>query len=246
MAGLEYTEKSGVSRRSLLGAAGAGLGGAVLLSPQTALGVVAPQLWSQPDHVGAPDVHGVHLQFGSDASREVVVSWFTPQSVARPRVLLGSAEDGFGRGTPADTVTYRDAASGTEVVVHHARLSGLRPDTEYMYAAIHKGTTPVIASFRRRDAPGDHLHRRQVQRRDGAVRRAHRGRHVHVGSSAAGRGADSLTLHWCGPVCSRCHPSRLGRCQSSPRTCWSRKASTVAYQTLAWLGLRIQWFSSGK
>jgi 3',5'-cyclic AMP phosphodiesterase CpdA len=148
MAGLEYTAKSGVSRRSLLGAAGAGLGGAVLLSPQTAWATSAPQLWTQPDHVGTPDVHGVHLQFGSDASREVVVSWFTPQSVARPRVLLGNAEDGFGRTTPADTVTYKDAASGTEVFVHHARLDGLRPDTEYLYAAVHEGTTPMIASFR--------------------------------------------------------------------------------------------------
>ena len=31
----------------------------------------APTLWTQPDHLGAPEVHGLHLQFGSDAAREV-------------------------------------------------------------------------------------------------------------------------------------------------------------------------------
>ncbi len=136
-----------VSRRALLGAAGAGAAGATLLSPPASAnpGVI---LWSQPGHAGAPDVHGVHLQFGADAAREVVVSWSTPQSVARPRVLLGRAGEDFGRGVPADTVTYTDAASKTEVFIHHARLTELRPDTEYGYAAVHEGTTPIPGFFR--------------------------------------------------------------------------------------------------
>ena len=136
-----------VSRRALLGAAGAGAAGATLLSPPASAnpGVT---LWSQPGHAGAPDVHGVHLQFGADAAREVVVSWSTPQSVARPRVLLGRAGEDFGRGVPADTVTYTDAASKTEVFIHHARLTELRPDTEYGYAAVHEGTTPIPGFFR--------------------------------------------------------------------------------------------------
>src|SRR5215468_2220604 len=100
------SESKQISRRGLLTSAAAGA--AVL--PGTA--VASPVLWTQPSGSGAPDVHGVHLQFGADASREVVVSWFTPQSVARPRVLLGTAEDGFGRTTAADTLTYRDAQSG--------------------------------------------------------------------------------------------------------------------------------------
>lgn len=98
--------------------------------------------------MGAPEVHGLHLQFGADAAREVVVSWITPQAVARPRVFLGSPEDGYGNGADADTVTYRDAQSGTEVFIHHASLGGLHPDAQYAYAAVHKGTTPLPGLFR--------------------------------------------------------------------------------------------------
>jgi 3',5'-cyclic AMP phosphodiesterase CpdA len=136
-----------VSRRAVLGAAGAGAAGAALL-PAAASASPGPALWSRPGAAGAPDVHGLHLQFGADASREVVVSWSTPASVARPRVLLGTGEDGYDRPAPADTVTYRDAQSGTEVFIHHARLTGLRPDTAYSYAALHEGTTPLPGFFR--------------------------------------------------------------------------------------------------
>jgi 3',5'-cyclic AMP phosphodiesterase CpdA len=138
-----------ISRRRVVGLAGlgaAGLGAVGL--PEVARAHSAPVLWSQPDHVGVPDVHGLHLQFGADASREVVVSWFTPQSVARPRVLLGRPADGFGLDVPARTLTYTDAASGTEVFIHHATLDRLRPDTEYLYAAVHEGASPVVAAFR--------------------------------------------------------------------------------------------------
>lgn len=41
-------------------------------------------------------VAGLHLQFGSDASSEVVVSWHTSTPVARPRVAFGTPVDGFG------------------------------------------------------------------------------------------------------------------------------------------------------
>src|SRR5947209_18484480 len=123
-----------LSRRAVLGAAAGGAAGATML-PTAALASPGVTLWTQPSHTGAPDVHGVHLQFGADASREVIVSWSTPQSVARPRVLFGRPGGEFGREVAADTVTYRDAASGTEVVIHHARLDQLRPDTEYGYAA---------------------------------------------------------------------------------------------------------------
>ena len=136
-----------LSRRAVLGAAGAGAAGAALF-PGTALADPGVTLWRQPGPAGAPDVHGVHLQFGADASREVVVSWSTPESVARPRVLFGRPGGEFGREVAADTVTYRDAASGTEVVIHHARLDQLRPDTEYGYAALHEGTTPIPGFFR--------------------------------------------------------------------------------------------------
>src|SRR5262245_36207605 len=99
----------GISRRGMLGAAGTGLAGlGVVGLPSAAWAHEAPLLWSQPDHIGAPEIHGLHLQFGADASREVVVSWFTPQSVARPRVFLGTAADGLGHDVAARTLTYTD------------------------------------------------------------------------------------------------------------------------------------------
>jgi len=141
---------SGLSRRAVLGAAGAGAAGAAgsVLLPGAASASPGPSLWIRPGAAGAPDVHGLHLQFGADASREVVVSWSTPTSVARPRVLFGTDDDGFGRTVSADTTTYRDAQSGTEVFIHHARLTGLRADTAYTYAALHEGTTPLPGFFR--------------------------------------------------------------------------------------------------
>ncbi|WP_137812172.1 purple acid phosphatase family protein [Gandjariella thermophila] len=135
-----------ISRRGLF-TVGAGVGGAVLLgAPGSAS--AAPELWSRPGTVGAPGVAGLHLQFGADASREVVVSWHTTAPVSRPRVLLGSPAGGLGLTVPADTTTYRDARSGTEVRVHHARLGSLRPDTEYVYAAVHDGAPPELGTVR--------------------------------------------------------------------------------------------------
>ncbi len=141
----------GISRRRLLttGAAsaalGAGIGGgaAVLWSHPR-----APALWSQPDGNGAPPVGGLHLQFGKDAATEVVVSWHSVDAVRNPRVMLGTPASGFGRTVAAETRTYRDAKSGTEVRVYHARLSGLLPDTDYVYAAMHDGAQPETGTVR--------------------------------------------------------------------------------------------------
>ncbi|WP_030243750.1 purple acid phosphatase family protein [Streptomyces sp. NRRL S-350] len=145
--------RSPVSRRGLLaGASGLGLGSAVSLSgladTPAAAAPPSPLLWQRPGRSGAPRVAGLHLQFGSDASREVVVSWHTTRSVANPRVVYGTSNGGFGRSAQAATRTYRDAASGTEVQVHHARLTGLHPDTDYVYAAVHDGTTPELGTVR--------------------------------------------------------------------------------------------------
>ena len=91
---------------------------------------------------------GLHLQFGADAATEVVVSWHTPARVSKPRVILGTPDDGLGHEVTAETITYRDAASGTEVYVHHARITGLCPDTQYVYAAVHDGATPELGTVR--------------------------------------------------------------------------------------------------
>jgi 3',5'-cyclic AMP phosphodiesterase CpdA len=143
---------TGISRRTLLttGAAttlvGAGLGaGAVALFGSHRHG---PGLWTRPTRSGAQPVGGLHLQFGSDASSEVVVSWHTTDAVSNPRVMAGTSTGGFGRTVQAETRTYRDAKSKTEVRVHHARLDNLMPDTDYVYAAMHDGTDPELGTVR--------------------------------------------------------------------------------------------------
>ncbi|HJQ47779.1 MAG TPA: metallophosphoesterase family protein [Amycolatopsis sp.] len=135
-----------LSRRGLF-AGGAGIGGAVLLGTP-GIASAAPELWTQPGSLGAPPVSGLHLQFGADASKQAVVSWHTTASVAHPRVLLGTPDGGLGHPVPADTTTYRDAKSGTEVQVHHARLDNLHPGTDHVYAAVHDGAAPELGTVR--------------------------------------------------------------------------------------------------
>src|ERR1700755_460244 len=96
----------------------------------------------------APIVGGLHLQFGADASTEVVGSWHTRAQVSRPRVVSATPEDGLGQTTAAETITYRDAASGHAVYAHHATITGLWPDTQYVYAAMHDGADPELGTVR--------------------------------------------------------------------------------------------------
>ncbi|MGD1253843.1 purple acid phosphatase family protein [Mycobacterium seoulense] len=141
----------GISRRRLLttsavsAALGAGVGGgAALLWSRPS----APALWYQPSRDGAPPVTGLHLQFGRHAGTEAVVSWHTVDAVRNPRVMLGTPTSGLGRTVAAETRTYRDAKSHTEVRVNHARLTNLTPDTDYVYAAVHDGAEPEMGTIR--------------------------------------------------------------------------------------------------
>ncbi|MGB5111963.1 MAG: metallophosphoesterase family protein [Mycobacterium sp.] len=141
----------GLTRRTVLITSAAtalvGTGVGFALGSVTAAGP-GPDLWSRPDGLGAPRVGGLHLQFGSDASAEVVVSWHSTDPVGNPRVLLGTPTGGFGTLVAAETRTYRDAQSGTEVRVHHARLTGLTPDSDYVYAAQHDGAAAELGTVR--------------------------------------------------------------------------------------------------
>jgi hypothetical protein len=140
-----------VSRRTLIvggtsALVGAGVGAGVtgfMTADRT-----GPALWQRGDRSGAPLVGGVHVQFGADAAAEVVVSWHTAGAVNNPRVMMGTPDGGFGTTASAETVTYRDAASGTEIRVHHARLTGLAPDTDYVYAAVHDGASAEVGTVR--------------------------------------------------------------------------------------------------
>ncbi len=139
----------GTTRRRLLttGAAtlaGMGIaGGTAVLSRSK-----GPALLPQPARSGAPPVAGLHLQFGKNAATEVVVSWQAGEAVHNPRVLVGTAGSDFGRVVSAQTRTYRDAKSSTEVRVNHAVLDGLTPDTDYVYAAVHDGANWELGTVR--------------------------------------------------------------------------------------------------
>ncbi|MEV5650155.1 metallophosphoesterase family protein [Nocardia sp. NPDC052254] len=161
--GSDSPDRRGVSRRWLFGASGAaalaglavGTGSTAALRDTGTGSDVHREVWPRtPDFTATVDtvavapVAGVHLQYGTDAAREVVVSWHTTAAVRNPVVRFGTPTAGFGTTVPAQTRTYRDAASGTEVRVHHARLTGLAPDSEYVYAAGHDGAPPELGTLR--------------------------------------------------------------------------------------------------
>ena len=78
-----------LSRRKLLAAAG--IGAAAMAASLVGTGRAEADVPSPmaPDPVATPPVAGLHLQFGADASSEMVVSWHALQPVRNPRVVLG-------------------------------------------------------------------------------------------------------------------------------------------------------------
>ena len=131
-----------LSRRALLAAAGIGT---VAVS---SFGRDAAAAFRPADRGTAPPVSGLHLQFGADASSEMVVSWHTLQPVQSPHVLLGRPDGRLEQMVPAVTASYTDAKSGQTVHAHHARIGRLKPDTAYLYAALHDGAAPDFGTFR--------------------------------------------------------------------------------------------------
>ncbi len=87
-------------------------------------------------HAGTPVEH-LHLTFGPDPAVSMAVSWTTPRMVRRPRVRFGSAPGGLDREVHAVTRVYTDAVTGEDVINHHALLTGLEPDSRYLYEVIH-------------------------------------------------------------------------------------------------------------
>ena len=136
----ESMERTGVSRRSFLGGVGVTAGGLMVAS--------GPVLWQQAAKADTVTAEQVHLTFGEDPTREVVVSWVTPTSVSHPTVIVGTPEGGFGRRIAAETRTYTDANNGIETFTQHARIEGLRPDTDYVYQIVSDGEAQLSAAFR--------------------------------------------------------------------------------------------------
>ena len=138
-----------ISRRKLLAAAGIG-GGVVVAASLIGTGEAQDALPARPssDPVATPPVAGLHLQFGADASSEMVVSWHTLQPVRNPRVVLGHLDGKLEQKVEAKAMSYTDAKSGRVVYAYHAKVAGLQADFTYLYAAMHDGAEPEFATFR--------------------------------------------------------------------------------------------------
>src|ERR1700691_5616525 len=136
----ESMERAGVSRRSFLG--GGGVTAGVLLVASS------PLLWQQAANASTVTAEQVHLTFGEDPAREVVVSWVTPTSVSNPAVLVGTPHDGFGHKIGAETLTYNDSNNGVETIAQHACIEGLHPDTDYVYQIVSDGEEQFSSAFR--------------------------------------------------------------------------------------------------
>jgi hypothetical protein len=147
-----------LSRRRLMAAAGIA-GGAMVAAPlfgatdAEAAPSLPPAASSplsppSPGPLATPPVAGLHLQFGADASSEIVVSWHALQPVRNPRVVLGRLDGKLEQTVMAKPASYTDAKSGQAVYACHATLAGLRADTRYLYAAMHDGAEPEFATFR--------------------------------------------------------------------------------------------------
>lgn len=136
-----------VSRRRLLAAAGLTPGALALLASADARAERAHEGSSDANPPAEP-VSGLHLQFGADAATEMTVSWHSLSPQENPRVLLGTRDGKLDQAASAEPSSYVDAKSNQTVFVYHAKFRALRPDTAYLYAALHDGATPEFASFR--------------------------------------------------------------------------------------------------
>jgi phosphodiesterase/alkaline phosphatase D-like protein len=76
------------------------------------------------------------------------VSWVTPTSVSSPDVMVGTPAGGFGLKIAAETRSYTDSNNGIQTIAQHARIEGLRPDTDYVYRIVSDGETQLSGAFR--------------------------------------------------------------------------------------------------
>ncbi|MBV9383434.1 MAG: metallophosphoesterase family protein, partial [Streptosporangiaceae bacterium] len=94
----------------------------------------------------------IHLTWGDDPARSMVVSWASPGRASRPRVRIGQ------RVIPAEQRVYTDGLNGETVWTYHARVHGLRPGATYGYAVTadndSNASDPFSATFR--TAPEGH------------------------------------------------------------------------------------------
>ena len=133
-----------ISRRALLKGAGAtGLAAALPI-----VGLSQRRALAGPSSSGTPEQ--VHLTWGSDPTKSVVVSWASPGEATNARVTVWAA-GGFTRTLPAVQRIYTDGLNGETVWTYHATLDHLAPGTGYHYAVTAdndaNASDPFSASF---------------------------------------------------------------------------------------------------
>ncbi len=133
------------SRRNFLtGTSAAGLAAAAAPFGASRDAKAAP---ATPD--GTPEQ--IHLTWGKDPARSVVVSWASAAQAINPRIHLGHDQH-FGRTIHGVQKTYTDGLNGQTVFTYHAHLEDLEPDTLHHYSITadndSNAAAPFAASFR--------------------------------------------------------------------------------------------------
>ena len=129
----------GLSRRQLLAAGTTGL---------IATAAVPPVAGASRRRAGAADgtPEQVHLTWGDDPARSVVVSWASPGQALAPRVRIGQ------RVIPAVERGPAAPRGGQVAWTYHALVDGLRPGATYGYAVTadndRNAADPFSATFR--------------------------------------------------------------------------------------------------
>jgi len=130
-------------RRFLTGTGAAGLAAAA-----------SPLVPSGRAHAATPDgtPEQIHLTWGRDPSRSVIVSWASAAQAVNPRLHLGPHPGCGERIVRALQKTYTDGLNGQTVFTYHAHLEDLSPDTLYQYVLTadndSNAAQPFTASFR--------------------------------------------------------------------------------------------------
>ena len=128
-----------MSRRQLLAAGTTGLIATAGVPP-----VAGPNRRRAGAADGTPEQ--IHLTWGDDPARSVVVSWASPGQALAPRVRIGQ------RVIPAVERGYADPRGDEVVWTYHALVDGLRPGATYGYAVTadndRNAADPFSATFR--------------------------------------------------------------------------------------------------
>ncbi len=92
------------------------------------------------------------VMWNGDASREATISWSTKQQGSKHRVLYGTSADKLDLIQDCQVnEPYRAGSKPNEVVgafYHHARISGLKPDTTYHFVMESDGESSRTLHFR--------------------------------------------------------------------------------------------------